>query len=68
MQQIRPEPVLLHDRIQQNGATLAAPDRPLSSIHRRVVDYRAPLAPCDELAMYDGSVTLERTKGEPHGT
>jgi hypothetical protein len=37
---------------------------PHPDLLEQVVDYRAPLDRYDELAMYDGSVIVERTKGE----
>lgn len=37
---------------------------PHPDLLEQVVDYRAPLDRYDDLAMYDGSVIVERTKGE----
>lgn len=37
---------------------------PHPDVMEQVIDYRVPPAMFDELAMYDGSVIVERTKGE----
>lgn len=37
---------------------------PHKDLLEQVVDYRAPVDRYDDIAMYDGSVILERTKGE----
>jgi len=50
--------IIMKDAIQHNFPG------PHSDVMEQVIDYRVPPDMADELAMYDGSVIVERTKGE----